>query len=334
MLLVFALLPKTSWINLTSTPNNFKLSSFSGEYVLTTGCMKLNNGVITNVSETKVLINDKTYKLKKGELVIQCTEDELIKDIIKDEPFPDIFSNSLFFDIRIKVDAYKGNDEFINGNIQIKRLYSIYKKDINIGLDVKNDEDYSITIIPNQFMKSSLLINNDTKMTTNSNMRISICGDTIIPNDGTSIIFSSIDSREVGMLFDFTTDMVEYCYLDDNDYCYLLGECSNFSGKSDGNNSVLKQTYLNEQKNYDVGLLVVEGTANDIFQLEYELSDQFNCIQVLGLSKSVEIANNPINYNFPNFLSENLASIITGIFAAFIASYIPISFELGREKRD
>lgn len=322
---IYLLLPKSSWINLYSTPNDFEIYNFTGEYVLTTNTLHLNNGILRNSTAVYVSLNKKVYELNQGELEINFINDSKIDSINNNKKFPELFSCYTIFDKEVKVNAYMQSDYGVyNGILQIQKQYSIFRKDKNIESTLSDDEIYSILVASDNTMKSSILVYNDTTMTICPNMQIYIRGEKIDIPEGASIKLSSGITDATGAIFDFSTNMVLYNSLDINNYCYLEGSCTNFSGTPSGSNSVLKQTYLNTQKEFDVGLLNVTASGKEHFQIEYELSNQKNNIQISGQSHKVTLANTSLSFNFLTFLSDNLGAIISAIFAAFIAAYIPM----------
>lgn len=334
MVVVYLFLPKSSWINLHSTPNNFELYNFTGEFVLTTNTLKLSKGILKNSTSISVLLNNEIHKLNEGEFEIRFINDTKIDTINKGEDFPDLFSCYAIFDKQIKVDGYmQSNYGICDGILQIQKQYSIFRKDLNIENTLADGEIYSVLLGSDNTMTNSIFVYDDTTMIISPNVQIYICGNKINVPEGESIKLSSGNSNAAGAILDFSTNMVRYDSLDMDNYCYIEGRCTKFNGKSSGDNSVLKQTYLNTQKEFDISLLNVTSFGKEPFQMEFELSKQINNIQISGQSQQTTLANTPLNFNFITFLSDNLGAIISAIFAAFIAAYIPMVLTTKEDER-
>ncbi len=314
LLAIYLILPKTSWLNISAKPDSFEIYDFYGNGLVNTAHIELDKGILINKHEVVMMIDDRRYDLKENEL--QFVIDNV--DLYAEKEFDDGLSAYLAFNknVSIKFGGYIYDINPINRvNIKIKRdrnsLSSVY-------------ENYYFYISSDNNIEKLITVYNDTEVYYSKKLvDIYIKGNKIEVPELSKLRFFSKNENNVATSFSFLNNSIFLFSLNLDDNCYFRGEFTSFNGNSLPT-STLKQTYLNKQNEYDISLLRIDSIGNDQFQLEYKFADGKNNLQISGKAKEINMSDNSLNYSIYTFLSENQGEIIVGIFAAFIAAYIPM----------
>ena len=163
--------------------------------------------------------------------------------------------------------------------------------------------------------------------------KICIGGNNVLaPMNHVSIEFSSLDDEIPELIL--SSERVYYNQAYGPTTISFDGKCKSFSEKSQAETDTLKQTYLNVQKEYDVGLLHIAGIAADSFEVESKLSDEKNEIHVSGEAKEISMGGTSLNFNFMTFLYENLSAVLFAIFGAMLSTYLPMLLPEEKRKKE
>lgn len=329
LIVILLILPKVSWINLSLKPEDFKIYNFTGNGLVNATYIVSNKIILSNnMSDITLIINNEKYNVKQGDLKIiinkEYSQDEDFYEKYSELNLDEIYAFSLSSNKNVNLKF----ENFIESDLKVRRNYVIFRKDLQIKEQISSDESFDIYINSDNAIKGIIEIYNDTHINLFSNalgkIEIYIDGNKVeTTEDNVSLEFFSNDGKDFVTQMYFLCDSIAFKSLDLKNNFYIRGKCESFDGISSGV-STLKQTFFDKQREYDISLLKIASASNDKFQLEYEYYNEKNNLQLSGSTEKINIAGNSLNNNVHIFLLENEGEIITGIFAAFIAAYIPM----------
>ena len=322
---VYGILPKNSFINLHSTPNIVQFERCNGQYEVHTSTLDVSRkSKISNDSDISVRISgdnslneehyESSYQLKKGELEIIFF----------------LFSSEL---------NNKSNQQDVDSRFSYLLSTLVFNKEVTCYKFI-HDENIEVEITFFGYMDTSgpvriCLNNGPTQLTLNpwnGWTRICIGDNALPPMDHVAIEFSSL-TDELPILI-LNSESVDYNQAHSPTTISFVGTCKSFLGKSESETDTLKQTYLNVQKEYDVGLLQIAGIAADFFDVESKFSNEKNEIHVSGEAKEISMGGTSLNFNFMTFLYENLSSVLFAIFGAMLSTYLPMLLPEEKRKKE
>ena len=339
---LFSIFPKDSWFSLKTTPDEFEIYHFWGGYLLSTNSIRINAGYLRNIGATTVIVDGNQYDVDDGNFVLVFQENVQNAPEYRTQN-PESLTSGIIMNKKVFVDTavmrgvedskLKITNEYNMFEVERNARYAEYYGEFSGNNTLENLYLYTITLSSEHEMRSTVSVPTDEMFFIDGaslpNMRVYIIldGQQIEVSPDTEIsVTNSFESRT--QLFSLHAKTIQYPFLDIGDYCYIKGFCHGFAGDSKGLNGTLNQTYLNTQREYDIGLLHVDSFREndyfvDDFQIEAELSNVTTYIQISGRSNNLQLAGTPLRLTFLSFLYENLSNVIMAFFGTFIAYYIP-----------
>lgn len=315
--MIYKLLPDSSYISLVASPKTYNIEEFSGGMAAKVQLFEVKYGTLINYDEILVSVDNQTFLLKPYELVVTFNQD---KDIDK---YGVPYANSLLFDSQVDVYTnYSDGFNFIDTQVSIEKMPKLIgKMPSRMSSDEKGSSVTLKTAVPNKLFISVL---KGSEITVNGGVDVLVKGKKM-PLNSQITVLETRDQEIINSHFILNSNEFKiHGYQDD--YIYLEGLIKSFNGVSD-QNGVLKHTYLNQQKEYDVGTLEVDGNYDDILlEFEYELGEYNSSLILSGPVKSINVAHASLYFSFFQFLVENLGTVISAVFTAFIITYVPYIF--------
>lgn len=348
--IIYLLLPKGSWINLRAIPASIVLEDFEGSYALGAEKISFFSGTMVNRTSTELSINGREpVKYEQGELVIRFERGDNTDEISR----PDLmmFSLEVTDDYRGFYNAAKDQEAdaaevpfaMISGDtkdsIELRRPYASARTINFAERTITNNEEnvYELNIpdtsdtIDLTFFEGSVIEVNYGRYNAYPNPAYKTLLKIYI--QGEEIEIDTLKFHKQGT-FDLKLDtqVISYFFDTNRENCSIRGKVSAFQGSFDGDNAVLKQTYLNDQNSYDISLLSVSASSKDTFRLKYNnLGEEHNVFRISGYAKEASVGDTSLNLSFITFLYKNLSAVVLAVFGAFVSTYIPLI--IGHDKK-
>ena len=347
---VYRILPKESFINLQSMPDALKISQFDGSYKIhANSFLTTDGGIMRNQSKITIKISDfyedsdyetLSYELKEGELEIKfISENFNPSGIFLNGPYERFWG--ILLDKESIFSAYIPS--FQNGNL------SFLKKSSTV--ENNNDLNYlEVTVQKNSHFSESIIYSRGTEMTLEdrTTMTIGILAPEIfikgekinVPTISTIEFFKGKGESNIIMMLDSDLLLyrpVPFPFQVRTTYPFKItfdGSCVDFSERCVGESDTLKQTYLNVQKEYDIALLRIRGSANHVFDINGEFSEEKNYTHISGEAKEISMGGTSLNFNFITFLYENLSAVLFAVFGAMLSTYLPMLLPEEKRKKE
>ena len=323
--ILYRILPKESWINLRANPVSAVLTDFDGMYTLGVEKISFFSGSMVNQDSAELSINGREpERYEKGELEILFERKKKSDSITRPNSH---LMFSLEINDSIAIVSGRSKDDLL-----LSRPYGSFHS-INFGersITTSGEYIYELTTwmsdVPLEltFFEGGRIdvdygrynVYQDPEF--KSVMKIYIQGEEV---DIQTLEFYD----QVSFDLDLDSNYIDFYFDTRNETCIVNGTVSAFEGTLDYNDAILKQTYLNTQSSYDIGLHPVNVSADDTFPIKYMNTDEEeNVLYLSGLANNVTVGSTSFHFNYITFLYNNLSAIVLAIFGAFVSTYIPM----------
>ncbi|MCI6731883.1 MAG: hypothetical protein MR487_06135 [Lachnospiraceae bacterium] len=347
LIIIYIILPKKSWIKLSSSPYEFVFNKVdSVEYLVKGSLFTFDDSYkdtfnISSPISISVYLSDKDdtvvfyENISDVQLYIDCDEDAMPIEMWPTDCLVWKFSNDVdwgvfnlnFFNYPSNFSAdfsltstgrwydadnnlHRSSEFTVEGAIPVSSRGEFYESIYEDPENHNNASSYAEFSIPS-----------DTSLNLYGCYSIGINDDFIDSAYRTEIVFHD------GELFNtfFNMAIVTIDDLDDSSIS-LVGHGEKIAQTSSGADDVLTFTYQNNQSEYIIDSVFVEAeAANDsVLDIEYSLIDGNSTLNSSGRTKLVRVADVPLSFNIGRFLIDNVGAIIIGVFTTFLGVYINI----------
>jgi hypothetical protein len=317
LLLIYKLLPYSSWISLSTVPSNYIVNNFSGGILSEFKMLNVNYGKLENETEIILNINGQTYDLKPYELRIEFNRD---KDIIK---YNLPYANISTFIPKAELYSLSGDEnKIVNARLEILKHSKLLSK--SLGRFLEEEGQYDIKIEQVNVCRLFMSVFKGTEISVSGGVDIYVKENKISPMH-LNMVVEPKEASSSNAIFELTSNNFEIKRSKD-DYVYLEGLITSFTGKSD-NDGTLKHTYLRTQNEYEISSLTTSGkSSNQQLSFDCELSSSKQILNISGLVHDILMANSSLYFNFKEFIANNMGEVVLAVFTTFIITYIPLLF--------
>lgn len=345
LMVIYILLPKNSWIKLSSSPYEFVFNEVdSVEYFVKGSSFTFDDSYndtfdISSPISIKVYLDEEDpvfyENISNVQLSIDCDEDAIPIEMWPTECLVWNFSNDVdwgVFDLNLF--NYPRNF-FVDFSLTSTGRW--YDEDNNIHRSGEFTVEGAIPTSSRGEFYESIYENPENHNNASSYAKFSIPSDTSLNLYGCysiginddfidSVYRTEIIFHDGGLFYTFFNTATAIIDDLEESSISLIGHGKKIAQTSLGADDVLTFTYQNNQSEYSIDSVFVEAEAvNDsVLDIEYSLIDGNSTLNSSGRTKLVRVADVPLSFNIGRFLLDNVGAIIIGIFTTFLGVYINI----------